>query len=262
MWDFLAKLPPILSFSIIVLLIIALLIIVLKGKIKAKVGDKEVDVGADTPQKEPDKPLSTDTATIEVAAQKRSCGDCLLIMMGEREKYEIKMNKETDRILKTQMTFAEQKLIDIQIMLLNAYSDTLYSVRSIKNTDPETEAVQHKLFYGLLKDALLLVKDEIRRSLKENGFFELDGSGFSFYVKDKEKTLVSLMEQHLRNLYPDRGVVLNVQDVLKLFGNRAGQIEEIVFEMYTYSKNIKVDADLKMKELKTQFGAWIDSFIK
>lgn len=264
MWNLLQSWPAYLAFSLLVLLIIATVIIILRGHFKAKVGDKIIDVGDDHPAGTPSsdghsvpKPPSTGVVTV-----KRTCGDCVLIMMGEREKYELKMRHETDRILKTQMGFSEQKLIEIQSLLINAYADALYLRKEEnKSITTEIETVQHKLFYGLIRDAILVIKDEIRRAFKENGFFDLSGIDLTYFVKAKAKMLLSLLQQHFRNLYPDRGVILNGYDVQEIIEERSVQLESILAEMFTYSKDARSESEDKIKEIKTQFSKWIDQMI-
>jgi len=260
MWEFLSKLPTAWSSTIIVAAIIAIVVVALKGKLSAKWGKNAVDVGAGSSVKESkDTPKDEKNKTLPA---KKSCGDCVLIMMGEREKYEIKTRKTIDRVLKNQMNNAEQKLVEIQTLLINAFTEALYDKRNDQNEHTvDDEAVQSKLFYGLVRDALLLVKDEIRRSFKENGFFDFNGSEFTFYVRDKIKFLLSILSQHLRNLYPSQGVIVDLQKILKSIESKTTEIEALGFEMYTHAKEAKLEAEKQTKELRTEFSNWIDSFI-
>lgn len=280
LWEYISGLPPMLSFTLIVLAIAAIVIIAVKGHFKAKMGNKEVDLGESSDEDDSDergaKPESSKEFSIRshnspnktpisipkppptvTIVQRRSCGDCILIMMGEREKYEINMRHETDHILRTQMSYAEQKLVEIQTILVNSYSNKLFDC---KVKVEGSESVQHKLFYGLIRDALLLAKNEIRRSFKDNGFYELHDTDFNVFVKDKMRVLMSMLQQHLRNIYPDSGTALNIQDVIHIIEDNYSKIESIVFDAFAYSKEVKADTEKRIVQYKEAFANWINKF--
>jgi hypothetical protein len=272
MWAFLNQLPPVLAYTLIVLLLVTVVIIALYGRFKAKVGDKEIDIGeggkasrGNSNQLSPTNQtnqIPPPPATSIFYHQKRSCGDCVLILLAEREKYEFTIHQETDRILRSQMNFAEQKLIEIQTLLINSYSDELYKRKTDGKVNDDDESVQLKLFYGLIKDGLYSIKDEIRKALKHNGFSLLVGADFNYYVEDKMKTFISNLGQYIRNIYPSRGMTISVFEMLKLLEQKSPVLESAFNEMFITAKDIKLEAEEKTNQLKRAFGAWIDSFIK
>lgn len=245
MKEYIFSLHPVVFITIVIIALIAIVIIMLKGKIKAKFGDKIIDIGGDDPEPPP-------TASIK---QKRSCGDCVLLLMGEREKFEFKIRKETNKIMKNQMTFVEQKLIEIQTALLD-------DITCIINKDTIDESVQYKLIYGLLKDSLHNIKDEIRRSFKDNGFCDLGVSEFSSYLKDRTQILNSMLVQYIRNMYPDRGGVLEASKIINVIEQRKNFLSGLVNDLYMYAREVKLETDKKVNILQEQFIKWVDKFIE
>jgi hypothetical protein len=264
--EILKNLSPQALFTVIIvtliLVSIAVVIIALRGKLGIKIGNKSLSLGGggDEKTKKNTKAVPNLPPTVTIP-QKRSCGDCILLLMGEREKFELKMRKETNKIMKTQMTFAEQKLIEIQTKVSNNISGLIHQSIEEKSSTVE-ESVQYKLVYGLLKDSLLNIKDEIRRSFKENGFYDINGSEFSWYVKERTQVISSMLTQYMRNIYPDRGGVLQLHKILKCMEKEATFLAGIVNDIYSYAREVRLECDEKVKELQIQFGAWVDNFIK
>jgi len=255
---YLKSLPEQLSFYIFISAIIAIVVIALKGKLMLKFGKNTLGLGGS----EPASGASGAKCSSSNFRKKRSCGDCVLIMMGEREKHEFNLRKTVDRILKTQMTFAEQKLIEVQTLLIDAYASKYSIVRNSQEKNPcIDDAVQNKLFYGLLKDVLLIIKDEIRRSYKDNNFYNLGDLEFSNYVKDKTKTIMSILNQHIRNIYPSSGVVVDGQGTIDIIESTSRDIEHIILEMYIQAKETKMDIKKQIDGIQKDFGSWIDTFL-
>ncbi|MBD3170989.1 hypothetical protein GF326_00815, partial [Candidatus Bathyarchaeota archaeon] len=60
-----------------------------------------------------------------VKQPKRTCGDCVLILLGIREKYEYKSRELDTSLLRNQMKFAEQKIQEIIFFLSQSFSDDI-----------------------------------------------------------------------------------------------------------------------------------------
>jgi len=244
----------------VIVVTIGAIIIALRGKLGIKIGNKTINLGDVSEDKEKGKEPIPPPATVSIA-QKRSCGDCVLLLMGEREKYEFKIRRERDKIMKSQMTFAEQKLIEVQTKISKSLSSSIHESIKRKSSSVE-ESVQYKLVYGLLKDALFHIKDEIRRSFKDNGFYDINGSEFSWYVKERTQVISSMLTQHMRNIYPDRGGVLKLSTLLQGIEQEATFLGGIITDIYSYAREIKVETDNKVKNLQVEFGEWVDKFTK
>ena len=265
--EILKNLSPQAIFIIILVVIflsaVVITIIALRGKLGIKIGNKSINLGGSEEQKK-NTQKNNDPIPLPVTVnmtQKRSCGDCVLLLMGEREKYEFKIRRERDKIMKVQMTFAEQKLIEIQTKISNNVSIMIHESIKDKITTVE-ESVQYILVYCLLKDSLLLIKDEIRRSFKDNGFFNLSGSEFSWYVKERTQAISSMLTQYMRNIYPDRGGVLQLQKILRSMEEEATFLSGIINDIYSYASEVRIETDERVKKMQEEFGAWVDKFTK
>lgn len=260
MQEIFKNLPPqaiiIITIIALVLLVSALIIIALRGKLGIKVGNKSINLGWNGEK----KPRRDDTPPSTVSiAQKRSCGDCILLLMAGREKYEIRIRRAHDRIMKTQMTFAEQKLIEIQTRISNNVSYKINESIKDKSTTVE-ELVQYKLIHCLLKESLLNIKDEIRRSFKDNGFNNLKGSEFSWYVKERTQVISSMLTQYMKNIYPDRGGVLRLSKILESTENETIFLSGIINDIYSYAREVRIETDERIKDMQKEFSIWIDKF--
>lgn len=197
---------------------------------------------------------------ISFGRSKRSCGDCILLLMAKRERMESQRNFVLTRVLKEQMNFAEQKLLELQGLFLNSYRRQLHDVAG--NTPVESEInKQYRLYQGILSLSLMSVKDEFRRSFKENGFEELSGTEFTHYVKNKVLTLVSIGRDHLFNLYPYEGMYISVEERTKWLDSNLSTIEDLCFEVYVKVKEIKLESRRKVKEIEKEFSKEIDELL-
>jgi len=247
MWNFLSKLPANLSFIIITLGILSIVIIALRGRIKAKFGSKIIDLGKD----DSSTVSLQQPSTVSLQSPKRTCSDCILLIMGEREKYELKFRKEKDRVLKTQMTFAEKKLIEIEILLMRKLCDKV-----------TLSTFQHKAVYGLMKDALVSVKDEIRRSFKDNGFYDTSDIELNSYVKGQISFIMNLIYQYIQNINPDNRNIFDFDLVRDILRDNTSEVSSFISEIYENAKNVKLEIDNKIDNVKDEFGTWVDNFIK
>lgn len=125
--------------------------------------------------------------------------------------------------------------------------------------------LQYRMFWGLTNDAInIQLKDEVRRSFKENGFDELSGSEFSQYVKNQSKVLLSKLKNHVINLYPPNkfGIRISMEEILEFIDRKESDIEDVIFEVYIEAKKIKKQDIEQMVSIEERFGKEIDSFIK
>ena len=194
--------------------------------------------------------------------RKRSCGDCVLMMMGKREISDNKRDFIQRNILKDQMNFVEQKLIQVQTDLLSSYRQALKTHRTIED-DPAEETKQYRLYQGLLSNSLCTVKDEIRRSFKENGFEELSGSEFSNYVKNKAQALYAMASTHIGDQYPYEKMIVSweirQQDIST---NYIHKIEDACFEVFQHAKDIKRYARIQLDKINDDLVGEINDFVQ
>jgi hypothetical protein len=274
MWEYLRGLPELFSFIIIILGLTAIVIISLKGTAAIRWGKNLIGLGGgakntddpveerpthETGMEQPPSPA----ATAILRLPKRGCGDCILIIMSEREKYGLKMSNVHDKVLRNQMNFFEQKTVEIQELAEKIFCDLMESTKkqaavtaSGKNVD-----IEYKFFTELLKDALILVKNEIRKSYKENGYFEMSDSDFSIYLKDKNRLVINLIVQHVKSMYPSQGMTVTAYDFQSGLLFMMPQIHEILRECFVYAKEVTADSERQEVGYQREFSAWADKFI-
>ena len=236
MFSFLGTSAGIIIICIVVILFIALAIM---GKVNLKFGKNIITFG-------------------KVA--KRSCGDCILLIIGKRERLESQKNFILNRILKEQMNYAEQKILDVQSLFLTSYREMVCRKRKQESTSQE-ENKQYRLYQGILSTALMAVKDELRRSFKENGFEHIGGVEFSNYVKNKVSTLISLAKDHINNLYPYEGMIVTIEDRMNNLTKFEDRLEDWCFDLFTKAKDISIESKKKAESLDKEFSKEIDEFI-
>jgi hypothetical protein len=195
-----------------------------------------------------------------VKPKKLKCEVCIKMVLMKSIMIQTKMGYISNNVLKDQMNIVEQKISEMKTILINTYSEELNKSRLIEKNNQYLydETIQYKLYLGLINDALFLVKDELRRALKENGFHEKSGLEFSAYVKDKVKHIVYLIEQHMRNLYPMMGMIVSLEKELENINKNIYKIEDILFELFSDAKSIKTGADLKLQACEGELLRFIN----
>lgn len=189
----------------------------------------------------------------------RSCGDCILILFGKEAVYTAERKKATSHILDTQMTFASQKLDSLYLDLITSYRKDIVSHRDGKNVDQSLENKEYAWYKEALANAFDLIKKELRRSFKENGFHELSGKLFSEYVKNISSHLIDIGKAYMVDKYPSDMMVPLEERLDKL---NESHIEDIVFDVYTNAKEIRNEAEVKAKKLDDDFKTEINDFMK
>lgn len=281
MWAYLAKLPPILSFSlmliVIVLAIIAIVIISLKGKLIAKWGKNAIGIGGSPDNKETGSSStgtgsptitnpSADVATSPASSQgtvfiekKRSCQDCIEIVMSKRDKFDFNKKIREDKILTYRMNYTEEKLLELENDFLERFEKRIDQFSNSGHSDKEIES---KMFYGLFKEALYKVKREIRRSYKENGFCGIGEVDFINFIKDKTRVLISILIRNLRNIYPTQGTLIDIDSIVADIESKYDTIHEYIKDIFTYAKQVIEENEKEMEEMKKEFKEWTKKFIE
>lgn len=206
--------------------------------------------------------------------RKRSCKDCAEILTSYTKRFELEQkrihkeqDKIEDRVLQSQMKFAQQKLIELRLNLNTFFEKSL---QKNNKDDIRNEIIQYRMFWGLIKDIIYNISDEIRRSFKENGFYDIKGNDFAIYVKDKNKTLISMLREYLKNMYPDSNkIIVPLREIINHVSDLTKDLEDIVFEIYIEAKRLNEECSNKVlvldKEILTirdEVFQEIDDFIK
>lgn len=188
----------------------------------------------------------------------RTCGDCILIMFGIREKYEAASLKITQGILRSQMSYFEQKSRELTSWLAQSFQDDMEILGHDRPS--EVKSAQFGYYQEALKCAMMAVKDEVRKAFKENGFSEFSDNEFTSYVRSKLRTLASIAKSYLNTYYVqnDETIVTLKYRFEKL---DMARLSDLAFDVFGYAKDIVVDAHNNQKKLEQEFKDEIDLFI-
>jgi len=195
------------------------------------------------------------------AKNKRTCGDCVLILFGIREKYEFERRQIDTNLLRLQMKFAEQKIQEVIFFLSQSFSEDIELLGSDStNSQRITETA---LYCEAMKNSLLATKDEIRRSFKENGFGKFSESEYTHYVKEKTSVLITTIRSYLRQHYVETDkTIVKLHDRFKKMDEKYYQkFESWVFEIFGNARDLNKDAYTKKRDLEQKFRNDIDKFV-
>jgi len=238
-FKYLQKLPPLAS---IVALFLALMILIVAkwesvSKIFKKISGKAID-------------------------KSRTCGDCVLVLFGIREKYEYQARRIDTNLLRMQMTFAEQKIQEVIFFLSQSFNEDIKVYG--EGVEYDRKATQSALYCEALKNSMLSVKDEIRRSIKENGFEDMSESEYAHYVKDKTHTMITIIRSYLNQHYVDNDkMIVKLNDRFeKMDKYHIEKFESWAFDVFTNAKNIAIESANKKMKISKDLKNEIDSFIK
>jgi len=194
-------------------------------------------------------------------SKKRTCGDCVLILFGIREKYDYQIRKLEHDLLKKQMTFTEQKLQEVIFYLAQSFNEDIKILGDdFKNYQKIRESA---LYCEALKNSLLLVKDELRRSFKDNGFLDLSETEFRQYIKNKVDTMITISRAYLKQHYAETEETIVTLDhrFKKIDSFHKSKIEDVASQIFTKAKDIVRIIENKKLELDESLKSEIDAFV-
>lgn len=194
---------------------------------------------------------------------RRSCSDCMMIAYGIWLRHDAAIDKIKHNIIEHQMRFVEQKIEEYELLLLQDYKkDQVKKRKENIITKIEHLTQEHKeyiLYQEALHNAFRLIIKEIRRSYKENGFYNLHAERFASYVKNKAKDLIRIGEQYMMSVYPQEHMFIAIEKRFQKLDER--QIEDLTFEIYINAKTTYNEAHKQMTQLEKQFQIDIDKHI-
>jgi hypothetical protein len=127
-----------------------------------------------------------------------------------------------------------------------------------------TDTLQYRMFWGLMNDAFLgIVKNEIRKSLKENGFEDLSDTEFDVYIKNKGELINSMIRDHIINLYPpaNNRLIVSQEVVLKCLESNKVLIYDKIEDIYLEARKLKKQENEKKFDIETKFVNEINDFV-
>jgi hypothetical protein len=190
---------------------------------------------------------------------KRSCGDCILYISGMKTKCLLKMEAIDKNVLKAQMNYVEIQLHDAVFYLTGTFKKDID--RLGVNISGGEKAREIGYYHEALLNAFEAVKDEFRRSFKENGFHEMSEIEFSTYVRMKYANLLTIAREYLSHRYIETSeTIVKLSDRFAEFDEQ--RFEESTFLCYRNAKQVVVDAKRKKELLEEKFNEEIDSFLR
>jgi hypothetical protein len=167
--------------------------------------------------------------------------------MTARVAHEIRHEQIRSGILRDKMVFAEGLLDSWRCLFLDGYKDL------IDSGDEDQKNVEYKMVDGTFNSALYEIKDELRRSFKENGFDTLDSLEFSKFCAGKSLFVINRLRSIIKAVYPFRGVLVSAEELLDLVDERKDRIKEDCLRMYSTAILIQGTADRELKDLDIDF---------
>jgi len=197
----------------------------------------------------------------KTGSKKRTCGDCVLILFGIREKYEYEIKVVDTNVLRQQMKFSEQKIQEVIFFLSQSFGDDVKILG--KEGDYEIRVREIALYCEALKNSMLAAKDELRRSFKENGFQTLSENEFTHYVKGKTKTILTIVRSYLNHHYVDNdSTIVHLRERFEnMDNNHMHKFEEWSFDVFTNAKDLINDSNDKKSSINDNLKRSIDNFV-
>jgi hypothetical protein len=247
MWTWLMALPAGWQVILVILLLVSVVVVSIWGKAAIKWGSNTFGFGGRPRVKDERK-------------RKRSCGDCVLILIGMRDKCQIDVDHIEKSVLKDQMNYAEQRLIELQNRLLQLYQMDMAHFRN-ENTSATEENKQFKAYSGWLNTVFMMLKDEIRRTFKENHFESLNGNDFTLYCESKFNALFAMARSCMNIQYPYEGLIVPTEYKNERMDKMSNELHLMCKQTLEYARDVKRDGIKKVKNMHEEYKKDIDTFV-
>ena len=191
----------------------------------------------------------------------RTCGDCVLVLFGMREKYEYETGKLESSLLRSQMTYVEQRMPEMIQFLARSFNEDLDKLG--QDRSEHEKLVQGDLYRETLTNALYVAKDEVRRSFKENRFVDTSEAEFSVYVKAKRATLIAIARDYMTHHYPQtREMIVSMRYRFnKMDTMHIPKMDEFAFDIFSNARDLVTNIIRQKGLLKAKLAQEIDSFV-
>jgi hypothetical protein len=190
-------------------------------------------------------------------SKQRTCGDCALILFGKTSKYDADSRIILGKVLDDQMTYASNLCDNLFLSYLKRY----YAKVNIDPTIEYSKKIKEQSLYKeLISNAFDLVKKELRRSFKENGFQSFTEKELTDYIWQKTQDITSTLTGYLVTNYPQTDMIVSLNDSISIIEDK--QLSEAVRNIYNEARTLKNTAEVKAEKLNQEFKTDIDKFIE
>jgi hypothetical protein len=159
------------------------------------------------------------------------------------------------------MKFSEQKIQELVFFLSQSFIDDIKLM--CKDGDYEIRVREIALYCEALKNSVLSIKEELRRSFKENGFQELSENEFTHYVKAKTKLMITMVRSYLNQHYIDNdSTIVHLRERFQNMDNtNMHKFEDWCFDVFNNAKDLVKDAKKIKEEINSKLISEINSFV-
>jgi len=193
-----------------------------------------------------------------------NCMDCSRYVRITQTKVNREIATLENKKLKDKMNYVEHKLLGLKSIIFQSFSKAMHAKGAYSDgltglSLDMKESQECNLFEARLGEIMQIMKDEIRRSFKENGFHEISEVEFSVYINGQTKTLSHMINSYLAANYP-RQMILTLDEVQDLFEILHRDMEDIIEYVYRNAKEVELDTEQKISVLENQYELTIDNF--
>lgn len=244
MFSSLAALPLVVQLAIVIGGLIAAIVLGFLGKVGISTGKFKINFGKSSKAK-----------------KVRMCSDCRKLVMTKTMQFDHDVYFLRSDVLRDQMNYAEQKIHEVLYDLTASYRQDMVSCRDKdKPIDQVRENKEYLLYQEAIGNAMVVIKNEIRKSFKENGFIDMDEDDFKDYIKGKTKLLINMGREYVRSRYPFENMIVPIEWRFNRLPEK--QIESVVADLFEKAKQIKQASDEKIESLGEKFDTDIEELRK
>lgn len=178
--------------------------------------------------------------------------DFMLIISKIAEKTQKQMELKFIDKLNRQMTFAEEKIIDIKSLLEEIY----FGLLSKKKKTIEDDYENFKLFSGTLEIIIKNSLEILRASFRTNNIKQMDDQTFSELIDRKFQLILQKILDTFNNLYVSSGVIKG-GEICECIREKNGELKRTTTEIYDNAREV----DSTIREEAAKLDKELDNFL-
>lgn len=161
------------------------------------------------------------------------------------------MNKIWPYCLEKQMRIYEEREVTAIGMLVSEFV-SLVEEKGLEDEEIEDETSR---FRSHICNAMNVVKEHIRRSFRNNHYYEMEDAEWETYLKMKAKSLTDVVSGELDKFW--RSPHLSRSELKVIGQNNYRDFEQLTFEMFRKAKQISVNAYETQQEEEAKYQSFM-----